>query len=201
MDVMLERSSSCPTSTRDKPFRIMLLLSMKSPSDDDEDEDNPATKRAKDLEAKAATRAKDVEDDVEEDNANASKDVKSPTYKSPTFDSPSPIICTISSTVLNIFSTTVPTIEPTAEPTAEATMEPTAVEVVQKWKEKRKATNRKAKEAKKTQTNKSKCGRAVNPDKIDGKDDSWEVLLLELKRCQVKLEQEKGDQLYVLMLL
>jgi hypothetical protein len=134
VDVMLERSSSRPTFTTDKRFRTMLPLSMHSPSDNDEDEDNPATKRAKDLEAEAATRAKDVEDGVEGDNANASKDVESPTYKCPTYKSPnydslSPIVCTISTTILNTLSITLSTTGPTAEPTAEATMEPTAVEV------------------------------------------------------------------------
>jgi hypothetical protein len=92
---------------------------MYSHLDDDEDEDNPATEYAKDLEAKAATTAKDVEDGVEEDSANASEDVKSPTYKSPTcesptydsptYDSPSPIVRATRTTILDTPSTAVPT--------------------------------------------------------------------------------------------
>jgi hypothetical protein len=51
-----------------------------------------------------------------------------------------------------------------------------------------------AKKAKKTRTNKSNRGSAVNPHESDGEDDScWQVLMLELKRSQVILEQEKWD--------
>jgi hypothetical protein len=73
------------------------------------------------------------------------------------------------------------------------------VEVVKKRKDerisknRRIAKNRKAKKATKTRNNKSNRGSAVNPDKMDGKDDSWQVLMLELKHCQLNLEQEKWD--------
>ncbi len=118
VDVMSERSSSRPTSTTDKRFRTMLPLSMHSHSDDDEDEDNPATEYAKDLEAKVATTAKDVEEGVEEDSANASKDVESPTYKrttykSTTYDTPRQIVRANSTTILDKHSTNLHTTETT----------------------------------------------------------------------------------------
>jgi hypothetical protein len=66
------------------------------------------------------------------------------------------------------------------------------VEGARKWKDEKTAKTRKAKKAKQTRTSKSNCG---SLHKIDGKDDScWQVLMLELKRSQVKLEQEKWDE-------
>ena len=93
VDAMSERSSSRPTSTTDKIYRMMLPLPTHSPStsssslspSDEEEDKNPATEQAEaeDLEEEASATAKDMEED-NKDNANASEDVNLPTRESPT---------------------------------------------------------------------------------------------------------------------
>ena len=125
----------------------------------------------------ATTIAGDVteEDVLQEDASDDNED----RLDDPTFTSLRPIISTIGTTV-------------------SLTAVATAAEVGKKRKEAKKTTNKKGKKAKKTtpRTKKSKRssnrGSAVNPHEIDG-DGSWQASMLDIKRGEVELEQEKWD--------
>jgi hypothetical protein len=103
------------------------------------------------------------------------------------FASPSPItgtIGTVGTTVINNSSVSTLTSETEA---AVATKK-------RKASSNKKSKTAKSKKAKKRTSNKSSRGSsAVNPHEIDGDDDSWQVSMLDLKRGEVDLEQEKWN--------
>ena len=201
VDVMSERASARPrasTDTMNMADGDTSSSSSSSSADEDDDDDEaiiappsttpiaPSTTPATTPATATATATTDVAtllvattttrvDNVAGDSSSSDDD----------FASPSPItgtIGTVGTTVIN--NSNVSTLTSETEAVAK----------------KRKASSNKSKTAKskkakkKRTSNKSSRGSsAVNSHEIDGDDDSWQVSMLDLKRGEVDLEQEKWN--------